>query len=78
MSAVAENILAEVEELSDEDLRIEFEKIQAVKERQRAYNKNHRQTMTDEQKEAQKARNRARYDRQKAILVRAEAAGLTE
>ena len=75
-TSVNVDILAEVDELSNDALREEFEKIQAVKTRQRDYNKTHRSTMSDEAKTKQKARNQARYDRQKAILARAAAAGL--
>ena len=73
---IAQDILAEVDNMSEDALREEFDKLCATKARQAEYNRNHRTNMTDEQKAKQKARNKVRYDKQKAIIARAKNLGL--
>ncbi len=75
-TGIAQDILAEVDNMSEDALREEFDKLCATKARQAQYNKDHRTNMTDEQKEKQKARNKIRYDKQKAIMERAKNLGL--
>lgn len=77
VTGVPEDVLLEVEGMSDADLTEEFNKLQANKARQAEYNKNHRTTMSPEAKEKQKERNQRKYAKNKAILARAKEVGLT-
>lgn len=71
-----QEVLAEVEELTDEQLQQEAEKILAKREKQKAYRAN--QKLSPEAIEKRKAYRKAKYDREQAIIKKAKDLGMIE